>query len=80
MNTVSWAFGIKPEGTTVTKVGISYVETDFRKRIFDANGHSTDPLREIYIFPSKKTVEINRDYPTLIDTLSDIGGIIDLIF
>jgi hypothetical protein len=80
MNTMSWAFRVKPEGTTVTKVGISSVETDFRKRTFDTNGRSTDPVREIYMFPSKETVEINRDYPTLIDTLSDMGGIIDLIF
>ena len=80
MNTVAWAMGVSPSPTVLTKVGISSVETDFRERTLDSAGKSTDPLMEIVLYPSKETVEIDRNYPTLIDTLSDIGGIVEIIW
>jgi hypothetical protein len=80
MNTVAWAVGVSEEPKIVTKVGISSVETDFRRRTFDSAGNSDTPLMEMFLVSSKETIEIDRNYPTLIDTLSDIGGIIDIIF
>ena len=80
MNTVVWAIGIYTEPTKETEVGVSSVQTDFRGRTFDSAGKSPDPLMEILLVPSKETIEIDRTYPNLVDTLSDIGGIVDIIF
>jgi hypothetical protein len=80
INTVAWAVGISTQPKVETKVGISSIYNDFKERRFDSASKSTDPLLELVLIPSKETVEIDRDYPTLIDTLSDIGGIIDIIF
>ncbi len=80
MNTTAWAIGINPTPTVITNVGISSVQTDFKERKLDSAGKSPDPFMIISLYPSKETVEVDREYPTLIDTLSDIGGIIDIIF
>ena len=80
MSTLALAIGLSTEPTVLTKVGISSVLTDFKERTFDSADVSTDPLMEIVLYPSKETIKIDRNYPTLIDTLSDIGGIIDIVF
>ena len=80
MNTSARSVGLSAEPTKETKVGVSSVHTDFRERIFDSAGKSSDPLMEILLVPSKETIEIDRNYPNLVDTLSDIGGIVDIIF
>ena len=80
MITSARSVGLSAEPTKETKVGISSVQTDFRERTFDSAGKSSDPLMEILFVPSKETIEIDRNYPTLVDTLSAISGIIDIIF
>ena len=52
------------------------VDSIYRDPVEDAG----KTLFEIMMFASKKTISISRGYPTMVDTLSDIGGIMELIF
>jgi hypothetical protein len=52
------------------------VDSQYRDPVID----TAKPLFEIMMYASKRTRSINRGYPTMVDTLSDIGGIMELIF
>lgn len=78
MTTSARLFGLWDQSGSEEKFtpGKARVDSKYRDPVKD----SLAPLFEIMMFASKRTNSINRSYPTMLDTLSDIGGIMELIF
>jgi hypothetical protein len=78
MTTSARLFGLWDQSGSEEKFTPGLARTDSKYR--DPDADKVSPLFEIMMFASKRTESINRSYPTMLDTLSDIGGIMELIF
>ena len=80
LTTSSHKFGfLDSEDKIEFRTKMSWFATDFQiKDSANTNLYQYEPLLQIFMLPDMKDLSVTRTYPTLIDTLGDIGGVTDI--